>query len=126
APVVGLADQHVHYFEVIASPRDQRGTQLTTGKRDPQLALAGLLPMLDSARLRQSAGVARTMAEDGHETSLFTSTTAVSLANDSFLDQLADVYREREEVSGNLVLTFAQADVRTFGGSEWSALTDMR
>ena len=25
-----------------------------------------------------------------------------------------------------LVLTFAQADIRTFGGSEWSALTDMR
>jgi len=39
----------------------------------------------------------------------------VSLANDSFLDELADAYRERETLSSELVLTFAQADIRTFG-----------
>ena len=50
----------------------------------------------------------------------------MSLANDSFLDELADAYRDREALAAELVLTFAQADVRTFGGSEWSALTDMR
>lgn len=126
SPVVGLADHHLHYYEVMACPRDERGMLLSTATRDPQLAIAGLLPLLDSARLRQAAGVARTFAEEARETTLFTPATAVSLANDSFLDELAEVYRAREALAKELVLTFAQADVRTFGGSEWSALTDMR
>jgi cyclic-di-GMP phosphodiesterase TipF (flagellum assembly factor) len=126
SPIVGLADHQVHYYEVVACPRDERGTQLAVTTRDPQLALAGLLPMLDGARLRQGASIARSLADEGRSTSLFVPATAVSLANDGFLDALADAYRDREALAGELVLTFAQADVRTFGGSEWSALTDMR
>jgi EAL domain-containing protein (putative c-di-GMP-specific phosphodiesterase class I) len=126
SPIVGLADHQVHYYEVVACPRDERGTPLSTTTRDPQLALAGLLPMLDSARLRQAARVARSFADEGRDTSMFAPVTAVSLANDSFLDELADAYRDRETLAAELVLTFAQADIRTFGGSEWSALTDMR
>jgi cyclic-di-GMP phosphodiesterase TipF (flagellum assembly factor) len=110
----------------VASPRDERGVAMSVTTREPQLALAGLLPMLDSARLRQAAVVARSFAEEGRQTCLFVPATAVSLANDSFLDELADAFRDREALAGDLVLTFAQADVRTFGGSEWSALTDMR
>lgn len=126
SPIVGLADHQVHYYEVVACPRDERGTLLSTTTRDPQLAIAGLLPLLDSARLRQAAHVAQSLAEGGRETCLFAAATAVSLANDGFLDELADAYRDREALANELVLTFAQADVRTFGGSEWSALTDMR
>lgn len=126
SPIVGLADHQVHYYEVVACPRDERGALLSTNTRDPQLAIAGLLPLLDSARLRQSAQVARQLAEEGRESNLFAPATAVSLANDTFLDELADAYREREAVASEIILTFAQADVRTFGSSEWSALTDMR
>lgn len=126
SPIVGLADHQVHYYEVVASPCDERGTPLSATTRDPQLALAGLLPLLDGARLRQAARVAGTLADEGRGTRLFVPVTAVSLANDSFLDEMADVYRDRESLAGELVLTFAQADIRTFGGSEWSALTDMR
>lgn len=126
SPIVGLADHQLHYYEVVVCPRDERGTVLSTTARDPQLAIAGLLPLLDGARLRHAAQVARGLADDGRETCLFAPATAVSLANDSYLDELADAYRDREELANELVLTFAQADVRTFGGSEWSALTDMR
>lgn len=126
SPIVGLADHQVHYYEVVARPRDERGTVLSATTRDPQLAVAGLLPLLDCARLRQAARVARSFADEGRETCLFAAATAVSLANDSFLDELADSYRDREALAGELVMTFAQADIRTFGGSEWSALTDMR
>jgi len=126
SPIVGLADHQVHYYEVIARPCDERGVPLPVSVRDPQLATAGLLPMLDTTRLGQSARVARSFAEEGQERCLFASATAESLATDRFLDELADAYREREALAGELVLMFAQADIRTFGGSEWSALTDMR
>ncbi|HWK38065.1 MAG TPA: EAL domain-containing protein, partial [Hyphomicrobium sp.] len=126
APVVGLDDHQVHYHEVLARPCDERGMPLSASTRDPQLAVAGLLPLLDSARLRQAAVVARTFANEGREAHLFVPATAVSLANDGFLDELAAAYQDREMLAGQLVLTFAQADIRTFGNSEWSALTDMR
>jgi cyclic-di-GMP phosphodiesterase TipF (flagellum assembly factor) len=126
SPIVGLANHQVHYYEVVVCPRDERGNVLASTTRDPQLALAGLLPLLDSARLRQAAHVARSFADDGRGTCMFAPVTAVSLANDSFLDELADAYRDREALAAELVLTFAQADIRAFGGSEWSALTDMR
>lgn len=126
APIVGLADHQVHYYEVLARPCDERGVPLPVTARDPQLATAGLLPLLDTTRLSQSARVARSYAEEGKERCLFASATAESLATDRFLDELADAYREREALAGELVLMFAQADIRTFGGSEWSALTDMR
>jgi cyclic-di-GMP phosphodiesterase TipF (flagellum assembly factor) len=125
-PIVGLADHQVHYYEVVASPCDERGMPLSVASRDPQLALAGLLPMLDAARLREAARVAASLAVQGRDTQLFAAATAMSLANDSYLDELAEAYRDREPLAGELVLTFAQADVRTFGGAEWSALTDMR
>ena len=50
----------------------------------------------------------------------------MSLANDSFLDELADAYRDREALAARAGADVRQADIRTFGGSEWSALTDMR
>lgn len=126
ASVVGLADRHVHYHEVLARPCDERGTPLSASTREPQLAVAGLLPLLDSARLRRASDVARAYAAKGREPTLFVPITAVSLANDAFLDELADVYQERATVANEIILTFAQADVRTFGEAEWSALTDMR
>lgn len=126
APVVGLGDNQVHYHEVLARPCDERGMPLSISTRDPQLAVAGLLPLLDSARLRQAAVVARTFAHEGREVQLFVPATAVSLANDGFLDDLAAAYQDREALASEMVLTFAQADIRTFGNSEWSALTDMR
>src|SRR5438105_3955724 len=49
-----------------------------------------------------------------------------ALATDGYLDELAGVYRAREALAGELVLTFSQADVRSFSGTEWSNLTDMR
>ena len=49
-----------------------------------------------------------------------------SLGADRFLDELANAYRQREALAGELVLTFGLADVKTFGSTEWSALTDMR
>ncbi|NSL70416.1 hypothetical protein C6Y62_01105 [Hyphomicrobium sulfonivorans] len=126
APVVGIADRRVHYHEVLARPCDERGVPLSASTREPQLAVAGLLPLLDSARLRRAADVARAFADKGREPTLFVPITAVSLANDGFLDELADAYQERASLANEVVLTFAQADVRTFGDAEWSALTDMR
>ena len=117
-PIVGLADHQVHYYEVDrVCPRDERG--MPSARRRPRSA-ACAHRAASAARQRapeaQAAQVCRSFAEQGQKYCVFAAASGESLATDRFLDELADAYREREALAGELVLTFAQADVRTFGG----------
>jgi cyclic-di-GMP phosphodiesterase TipF (flagellum assembly factor) len=125
-PIMGLGDHHVHYYEASICPRDERDMPLTTAAHDPQLARTGLLPLLDSARLKRAAQVCRTFAHQRQKYFVLTAASGEALVTDAFLDDLANAYREREALAGELVLTFSQADVKSFSGTEWSNLTDMR
>jgi len=124
-PIVGLADHQLHHYEVTVCPRDEKGAFLSLAGQDRQLARTGLLPLIDSARLKWAAQISKSFAEEGQNHCVFSPASAESLATDRFLDELANAYRQREALAGELVLVFNQADVRNFG-AEWSALTDMR
>jgi cyclic-di-GMP phosphodiesterase TipF (flagellum assembly factor) len=125
-PIVGLADHQVHHHEVTVRPRDEGGIILPLAVADRQLARTGLLPLLDSARLKRAAQICRSFAEEGRKGCVFSAASAESLATDRFLDEIANAFRRREALVRELVLTFTLSDIRAFGGTEWSALTDMR
>ncbi len=125
-PIMGLGDHHVHYYQASVCPRDERGNQLPVVAHDRALARTGLAPLLDGARLKRAAQVCRTFVHQRQKYCVFSAASGEALATDGFLDELATVYREREALAGELVLTFAQADVKAFSGTEWSNLTDMR
>jgi cyclic-di-GMP phosphodiesterase TipF (flagellum assembly factor) len=124
-PIVGLADHQLHHYEVTICPRDEKGAIHSLAGQDRQLARTGLLPLIDSARLKWAAQISRSFAEEGQNHCVFSTASAESLVTDRFLDELANAYRQREALAGELVLVFNQADVRNFG-AEWSALTEMR
>jgi cyclic-di-GMP phosphodiesterase TipF (flagellum assembly factor) len=125
-PIVGLADHQLHHYELIVLPRDEKGTALALAGHDRQLSRTGLLPLIDASRLKWAAKMAASFAEKGQKHCVFSAASAESLTADRFLDELATAYRQRGALSGDLVLTFSQADVKAFSGVEWSALTDMR
>jgi EAL domain-containing protein (putative c-di-GMP-specific phosphodiesterase class I) len=125
-PIMGLGDHHVHYYEASICPRNERDMPLPAAAHDPQLARTGLLPLLDSARLKRAAQICRTFAHQRQKYFVLTAASGEALVTDAFLDDLANAYREREALAGELVLTFSQADVKSFSGTEWSNLTDMR
>lgn len=125
-PIMGLGDHHVHYYEAIVCPRDEHGMPLPVAAHDPQLARTGLRPLLDGARLKRAAQACRMFAHQRQKYCVFTASSGEALATDAFLDDLASAYREREALAGELVLTFSQADVKAFSGTEWTNLTDMR
>ncbi len=125
-PIMGLGDHHVHYYEASVCPRDERGMPLPVEAHDGELARTGLAPLLDGARLKRAAQVCRTFAHQRQKYCVLAAASGEALATDGFLDELASVYRAREALAGELVLTFAQADVKAFSGMEWSNLTDMR
>jgi len=125
-PIMGLGDQHVHYYEAIVCPRDEHGMPLPVAAHDAQLARTGLRPLLDGARLKRAAQACRMFAHQRQKCCVFAAASGEALATDAYLDELAGAYRDREALAGELVLTFSQADVKAFSGMEWSNLTDMR
>jgi len=125
-PIMGLGDHHVHYYEASVCPRDERSMPLPAPAHDRQLVRTGLAPLLDGARLQRAAQVCRSFAQQRQKYCVLAAASGEALATDVFLDALAAAYREREALAGELVLTFAQADVKSFSGTEWSNLTDMR
>jgi len=125
-PIVGLADHQLHHYEVSVRPRDEKGVLLSLAGQDRELAHTGLLPLIDGARLKWAARMAASFADKGQKHCVLSATSAESLTADRFLDELASAYRQRNALADDLVLMFSQADVKSFGGTEWSALTDMR
>ncbi len=125
-PIVGLGDHAVHHYEVDLQLRDEKGVVLALAGQDRELARTGLLPLIDGARLKWAARMAASFADNGQKHCMLSGTSAELLTADRFLDELASAYRQRDALSGDLVLMFSQADVKAFGGAEWSALTDMR
>jgi EAL domain-containing protein (putative c-di-GMP-specific phosphodiesterase class I) len=125
-PIVGLGDHHVHYYEAIVSLHDEHGAAVPLAAHDPQLARTGVLPLLDCARLKRAAQACRILGHQRQKYCVLAAASAEALSTDAFLDELAGAYREHEALAGELVLTFSLADVKAFGSTEWSNLTDMR
>ncbi|MCP4781854.1 MAG: EAL domain-containing protein [Hyphomicrobium sp.] len=125
-PILGLAEAKAHHHELVVSLRDPRGAVLPGSLRDPALLKTGLTPLLDSTRVRRAAEVATSLSKRGHKGSIFVATSAESLESDQFLDAFADVYRDRQELANQLVLSFSQSEVLAFSGPQRGALTDMR
>ena len=125
-PILGLAEAKAHHHELVVYLRDPRGAVLPGSLRDPALLKTGLTPLLDSTRVRRAAEVATSLSKRGHKGSIFVATSAESLESDQFLDAFADVYRDRQELADQLVLSFSQSEVLAFSGPQRGALTDMR
>ena len=125
-PVLGLADKRARHYEVVVRLAGENGAVLTPSANDGELAKTGLLPLLDSARVKRASQVAHSLAQTGGNHLVFCAAAGESLAFDQFLDEFAGAYREREELADQLVLTFPAADVRGFSGVEWRTLSDMR
>jgi len=125
-PIMGLAEKKSRHHDVIVRLRDSRGVLLPGSLRDPALSKTGLVPLLDSVRLKHAVKIAASLSTKGRKGSVFVATNAESLNSNQFLDAFADAYRSRHELVGELVLFFSQLEVATFGPVQWGALTEMR
>lgn len=126
-PILGLVDQRPRHYQVHVRPKDFEGQSYADGPeiRD-ELRGTGLLPLLDVTRISRIAQIARRLADRGKDNAIFSGFSAESLIDDKFLQGFAATYHERESFSGQLVLTFAQSDVRTLSARERATLEDMR
>lgn len=123
-PILDIAQQQAAHYEVTVCLRDADGSEI--GGASDSDGVGPALPLLDSVRLSRTAQVARLLEERRKAGSVFSTFSGRSLDSDEFLAAFADTYESQEGLARQLVLTFAQSDVRGFRGPQWDMLDEMR
>jgi cyclic-di-GMP phosphodiesterase, flagellum assembly factor TipF len=125
-PILGLDDRDARHFEVSIRLRDASGQVLDSSPSSAGLSGTGLLPLFDAARLQRTLNVATKLNARGKSGSIFSTYSAEALDSRAFLADAAEAMHRGDAGTGQLVLTFSQADVRSFGHPQWDAMDDMR
>ncbi len=120
SPILGLADQQAHHFEVSVKLRADE-----TDTYDPRevAAGAGLLPLLDALNVRHAAGFALMLERRARAGSVFSQIGGTSLQDERFVNNLSG--QHAQGIADRMVLTFAQEDVRGLGPAQFAALGDL-
>lgn len=124
-PILGLGDRRAQHYVVSVRLRDGLGDSVTGFGIERTAPGSGLLPLLDAVKVEGAARVAWRMEDRAKSGALFSQLAGESLVSDRFLNRFADTYRQGDTLSGRLVLSFRQTEVRTFSELQWSTLRDM-
>lgn len=124
-PILGLKDRRAQHYVVSVRLRGGAGDSVAGIGVDQLVPGSGLLPLLDAVKVESAARVAWRMEDRAKPGALFSQLAGESLVSDRFLNRFADTYRQGDTLSGRLVLSFKQAEVRTFSEMQWSTLRDM-
>ena len=123
-PILGLGDRRAQHYIVTLQMRSD-ADQAATDNEALTARGSGLLPLLDAVKVERAARVAWRMEDRGKAGSLFSQLSGESLVSDRFLNRFADTYRQGDTLGSRLVLTFRQAEVRTFSELQWATVRDM-
>ncbi|HMN36458.1 MAG TPA: EAL domain-containing protein [Hyphomicrobium sp.] len=124
-PIVGLGDYGVAHFEVDVRLKNGDGVYIDDATQTLSVGASDLLALFDVERLNRTARVAEQLEARGKSGSLLSPTAGQSMTDGKYLEAFARTFEERTAISGQLVLTFTQADIAAFGPGTWQALADM-
>ncbi|MEQ1614461.1 MAG: EAL domain-containing protein, partial [Hyphomicrobiaceae bacterium] len=124
-PILGLGDRRAQHYVVSVRLCDGLGDSSSGFGIERTAPGSGLLPLLDAVKVEGAARVAWRMEDRAKSGALFSQLAGESLVSDRFLNRFADTYRQGETLSGRLVLSFRQVELRTFSELQWSTLRDM-
>lgn len=113
-PIVRLPSRKVAYYEAFSRLRDEQGRVFAPGHYLGELGDApdaGLVPLLDNLLLFRSINLIRRLGPRRPEVKLFCNMSTSSLADGSFLPELADFLRQQPELAGRLVFEFTARDL---------------
>ncbi len=124
-PIFGLDERRAKHFELSTRLRDQVGAPILRSQYAGQLTGSALLPQIDLAMLAAAGKIIRRLVAGGKSHNLFSNVASESLADDAFLEGLANELHMQDRLSGHLVVGFAQAAVQTFAPAHWDTLSTL-
>ena len=125
-PIVGLGDYAVSHFEVAVRLKGANGNTIERPEQILNLGATDILALFDIERLNRAAIVAGQLEARGKTGSILSPTSGHAMTDANFLEAFAHTFESRTSIANQLVLTFTQADVTSFGHGTWQALDDMR
>jgi cyclic-di-GMP phosphodiesterase TipF (flagellum assembly factor) len=122
-PIHALAEGRARHYEITMRLLTADGAPIE--QRDYARAAlgSGLMPRIDAARMLRAARVARRLSQRGQQGSVLTAMAGESLIGEEFLNAAAA--QPGADGRMGLVLSFTQADVRTFTPVHAEALGSM-
>ena len=124
-PILALSDRKARHFELSVRLIAQNGATFDEGDLHRTAGGTGLLARLDAAKLASAADVLHNLRTRGSHASLFSAVAGESLADENFASAFEDILAEEEGSETRLILTFSQAEARTFTAAHWRTITDM-
>ncbi|MFN3869316.1 MAG: EAL domain-containing protein [Hyphomicrobiaceae bacterium] len=125
-PILDLARAQPSHYEVTVRLRDESGAEIDGGPAGDDGEAGIGLPLLDSIRLSRTAQVAQLLDDRRKPGSVFSTFHGPSLASEEFLSTFAETLDGQQGLPSQLVLTFAQSDVRRFRATHWNMIEEMR
>lgn len=126
-PILGLDDQRARHYEVAIRLVSRNGAPIDLAPQARAgLAGTGALPLIDGLAIGRTGIIAGRLEARGKVGSVFSTLSGESLVAGRFIDDFSGFYQSHASASAQLVLTFAQSDIRAFGAQEWATLADMR
>lgn len=122
-PIHALAEGRPQHYEISMRLVTADGAALEQGDYSRAALGSGLMPRIDAARMLRAARVARRLSQRGRQGSVLTAMTGGSLTGEEFLNAAA--MQPGTDGRINLVLSFTQADVRSFTPVHAEALGSM-
>jgi cyclic-di-GMP phosphodiesterase TipF (flagellum assembly factor) len=122
-PIHALAEGRPQHYEISMRLLTADGVAMEQGDYARAALGSGLMPRIDAARMLRAARVARRLSQRGRQGSVLTAMTGGSLTGDEFLNAAAMQLGTDGRI--NLVLSFTQADVRSFTPVHAEALGSM-
>jgi cyclic-di-GMP phosphodiesterase TipF (flagellum assembly factor) len=121
-PILGLGNQTAQHYEVSIKLRGPYAQDLEFGESGV-LAGRGLLPLFDAVRIERSAIVAERLASRGKSGAVFSRASGEALIEPEFTRNMQMDFVARPATARQLILTFAQSDIRSFRVAEQRAVS---
>ncbi len=122
-PIHALAEGRPRHFEVSVRLLTADGAALEQRDFSRAAQGSGLMPHIDAVRMLSAARIARRLGERGRQGSVMAAVAGESLSDAGFMDATAK--QPATDGRMNLVLSFAQSEVRNFTTGHAEALRTM-
>ncbi|MFM1814827.1 MAG: hypothetical protein RLZ98_1522 [Pseudomonadota bacterium] len=125
-PIIGLDDGLPRHFELTVQARTGDGDSFDPEDFRELTRGSGLMPLLDTSRIRHSAAIAKRLSARISDASVFSTLEGETLDNRRFFSSLELDHADGRMPAALLVLSLRQADMRTFVPAHYQSLRLLR
>jgi len=121
----GLDDYRARHYQVSVRLRLGNGETLDGGQMISETRGSGLLALIEAVKVSSAKRVAVQMIRRGRTGEFFSVVDGEALQTGQFSEDMQTIVGGDPDLASRLVLSFSQADARTFTPAQWESLREI-